>query len=310
MSRLIKLTPETIKEYAQEFEKSLSNAKLADGKITYTRVLGEVSRKATVFFTDIAWLKMQALIQEFDKEVAWHGVAKRGDDEAKDEYYITDILVYPQTVSGASVEMDVSKYDEWIRDNIEDERFFNIGMQGHSHVNMGTTPSGVDLAHQEEILKQLTDDMFYIFMIWNKSGSSNVKIYDLKKNVLFETKDVDVMVMEDGYGIDAFLEEAKDMVQEKKYAATSSYSSNNYYGSSYYVSGSKQTAAKSSGSKPKDKEKELASSKDDKKVETKSSETGKKYRRKGKKSKAKSSRDLPAYYYDDDYYYSGYGYAR
>lgn len=211
MSKLIKLTPEYIAECTKEFQEKLNAGKFADGRISYNKTLGSVSRRAKLYFTEIAWLKMQMLIKEFDKEVAWHGVAKRGDDMSKDEYYVTDILVYPQEVSGASVEMDVEKYDEWLRENFDDERFFNIGMQGHSHVRMGTTPSSVDLGHQEAILNQLTDDMFYIFVIWNKLDSKNIKIYDLAKNVLFETADVDVEVMGD------FLKDAKDKVKEKSY---------------------------------------------------------------------------------------------
>lgn len=214
MSKVIKLTQEHIQECAKEFEEKLKNGKFPDGRISFTKTLGTISRKATLYFTEMAWLKMQTLIKEFEKEVAWHGVAKRGDDPKKDEYYITDILVYPQEVSGASVEMDVSEYDKWIRDNYDDNRFFHIAMQGHSHVNMGTSPSSVDLAHQEVILNQLTDNMFYIFVIWNKQGDKNIKIYDLAKNVLFETADVDVKIIND------FLGEAKRMVRERVYTYT------------------------------------------------------------------------------------------
>lgn len=112
-------------------------------------------QKATVFFTPDAWAKMVTLLREFDKEVAWHGVARRGENEEANEYIISDILVYPQTVSGASVEMDTEEYAKWIMDNAEDDRFNNIHMQGHSHVNMAPNPSSVDLNHQEEILNML-----------------------------------------------------------------------------------------------------------------------------------------------------------
>lgn len=224
MSKVIKITSEYIEECRREFEEYLTkNCKMSDGQINFTKSFGSVNRKATIFFTDIAWMKMQALIKDFDKEVAWHGVAHRGEDLSKDEYHITDILVYPQTVSGASVEMDEAKYDEWIRNNADDERFYNIGMQGHSHVNMATNPSSVDLSHQEMILGQLDDDMFYIFMIWNKSGSKNIKIYDLMKNVLFETSDITIEV-------DGFLKDAKAMVVEKKYTPPASGS---YYKGGY-----------------------------------------------------------------------------
>ena len=216
MSKMIKLTPEYRDEILRDFESSIQGAKIADGKISYTKTFGYINRKATVYFTEIAWMKMQTLIREFDNEVAWHGVAYRGDDETKDEYYITDILVYPQEVTGATVNTDQKKYEMWLMMH-DDEVFSNIRMQGHSHVNMQTTPSGVDTTHQEKILAQLEDDMFYIFMIWNKRGEKTIKIYDLAKNILFDGTDVAVAVQDDGIGISAFLAEAKKMVQEKKH---------------------------------------------------------------------------------------------
>ena len=100
MSKIIKMTPDCLDQIRDEFEKVLSSAKISDGKISYTKTFGYVNRKAVVRFSEIAWLKMSALIREFDKEVAWHGVAVRGADETKDEYYIIDILVYPQEVTG------------------------------------------------------------------------------------------------------------------------------------------------------------------------------------------------------------------
>ena len=81
--------------------------------------------------------------------------------------------------------------------NHEDDVFNNIRMQGHSHVNMGVTPSGVDNSLYERILEQLDDEMFYIFLIYNKKGDKTFKIYDLAKNILFETGDVTVKVLDD-----------------------------------------------------------------------------------------------------------------
>ena len=193
MSRPIKLTQELIDECRQDFEKALSLTKLSDGKLSFTKAFSCGDRKAVVYFSAEAWAKMTMLIKEFDKEVAWHGVARRTEDESLDEYVIDDIVVYPQEVTGATVEMDTEKYALWIQENIEDERFNHIYMQGHSHVNMGTSPSSVDLNHQEEILGMLGDNDFYIFMIWNMSFASTNKIYDLKKNVMFE----DILEKED-----------------------------------------------------------------------------------------------------------------
>ena len=233
MSKIIKLTPEHIKECMTEFEKDLTSSKWADGKVNFSKTIGTISRKAKIYFTEVAWMKMQALIREFDKEVAWHGVAFRGDDNVeRDEYIIKDILVYPQKVTGASVEMDTEEYAKWIEENIEDERFFDIRMQGHSHVNMNVSPSSVDLTHQEAILDQLSDNLFYIFMIWNKKGDSNIKIYDLAKNILFETADIDIEVMDDGYGLDSFVKESKNKVKDR---ITTGYQYSYQYGGKTYT---------------------------------------------------------------------------
>lgn len=217
MSKPIKMTEQYLEECRRDFEKALSLTKLADGKLSFTKTFICENKKATVYFTPEAWAKMVMLIKEFDKEVAWHGVASRAENEEKDEYIISDILVYPQTVSGASVEMDTEEYAKWIEVNMEDDRFNSIRMQGHSHVNMSPNPSSVDLNHQEEILNMLGDEDFYIFMIWNKSFVSTNKVYDLKKNILFEDKDVTVKILGGSEDLDAFLRTAKEMVKTKSY---------------------------------------------------------------------------------------------
>ena len=229
MSKLIRMTEEYRVECAREFIEALSRAKMADGKISFTKVFASESRRATVYFTQEAWVKMAMLICSFDKEVAWHGLAKRGEDETKDEYIIYDILVYPQEVTGATVNTDQEEYEKWIM-QFEDEDFFNIRMQGHSHVNMGVYPSAVDITHQEKILNQLSDDMFYIFMIWNKSFNKHIKVYDMKKNILFEAADIDVVILGD---MGPFLTNAKEMVKNKVY----NYNGGNSYGGNYNYKG-------------------------------------------------------------------------
>ena len=229
MAKIIKLTPDYIAEIKKDFEEMLNSAKLSDGKINFTKTFGNINREATVYFTELAWLKMQTLIKEFDKEVAWHGIAKRGDDPEKDEYYITDILVYPQEVASATVNTDQEKYQMWLMSH-DDEVFNNIRMQGHSHVNMTTSPSGVDTSLYDRILEQLDDSMFYIFMIWNKRNEKTIKIYDLAKNVLFETKDCTVKILDDGTGINKFLKDAKEMVKDKVYSRTTSTFGKGYTG--------------------------------------------------------------------------------
>lgn len=226
MSRLIKMTPEYMDECRADFEKALALARLTDGKLSFTKVFSGGDKKAIVYFTAAAWAKMALLIKEFDKEIAWHGVAHRMGEVEEElpldtnarEYVITDIVVYPQTVTAASVEMNTEKYAEWLMKNADDERFNHLFMQGHSHVNMATTPSSVDLNHQEEILGMMGEKDFYIFMIWNKSFSSNVKVYDMEENTLYETGDVTVKLLDEDDSLEEFLKEAKSMVENRIYS--------------------------------------------------------------------------------------------
>lgn len=213
MSKLIKLPQDILDQYTKEFYETLRSGKFSDGKVNFTKTLGTVERKATVIFTKMAWEKMQLLVKEFDKEVAWHGIAERCEE--KDTYLISDIIVYPQEVTGSTVTTDQSKYEEWLMSH-DDDVFNKIRMQGHSHVNMAVSPSSVDLSLYERLLDQLSSDMFYIFMIWNKRGEKTVKIYDIRENILFETADVTVTIkgMED---MTEFLEDAKELVVTKTY---------------------------------------------------------------------------------------------
>lgn len=235
MSKIIKLTDNMIEDLCKDFRDSLTSSKMSDGKVTYTKSFQNYDEKATLYFTETAWIKMATLVSEFDKEVAWHGVAKRGDDKSKHEYIVSDIMVYPQEVTGSTVNTDQTKYQNWLY-SFDDDTFNNIRFQGHSHVNMGATPSAVDLTHQNSILEQLNDDMFYIFIIINKKHDKTIKIYDLAKNMLFETKDVTIQFIDDGLGLREFISEAKSMVTEKTY----SYKSYNNYGNNYYGYGTRE----------------------------------------------------------------------
>ncbi len=216
MSKIIRMTEEEIVRLSQEFADALRNMKMSDGKVSYHKDFGKIEKKAVVYYTEIAWLKQCMLVNEFDKEVAWHGIVKRGDEPGN--FIIEDILVYPQEVTGSNVETDQVKYQTWLYE-WPDEIFNNIRFQGHSHVNMTTSPSSVDTKFYDGILEQLNGTSFYIFGIWNKRGEKTIKIYDLQENVLYETADIDIQIIDEGQGFSDFISDAKAMVQPKTYYA-------------------------------------------------------------------------------------------
>ena len=147
--------------------------------------------KARLIFLPLAWEKMIALIDECDKEIAWHGLVTKTNNT----YTITDIIIFPQTVTGCTVTSDDTEYSLWLA-NQPDAVFNALRFHGHSHVNMGTSPSGVDTSYQEDILKNLQD--FYIFAIFNKKGDHWCAIYDLESNVAYDNSDIDLVTPNTG----------------------------------------------------------------------------------------------------------------
>lgn len=218
MSKPIKLTEDLLKTIKAEFVNQVKGMKMIGGKLEYKHLFkweDSEDDRATIFLTTAAFAKMSALIQQFSSEVAWHGVVHRDEKDSR-VFRITDILVYPQTVSGVTVNTDQNEYQNWLY-SFDDEIFNNIRMQGHSHVDMSVSPSGVDVTHQEKILTQIADDDYYIFMIWNKKYECFVRIFDLKNNTLYETEDVDVLIGENQLNLVKFMKETKKVVTVQNY---------------------------------------------------------------------------------------------
>lgn len=214
MAKKLRLSNEEIATLLREFEANLRSMKTCEGSVTFTKNFQNAgNERAKVVFLPAAWEKMQALVREFSTEVAWHGLVKRGDEP--NTYIIYDIIVFKQTVTGATWTTNQAEYEQWLMEQ-PDEVFNNIRMHGHSHVNMGTSPSATDLNQYASYIEQLGSDMFYIFMIWNKKLEKTIKIYDMASNTLFETADCDVSV-DYGDWLPEFIENAKKLVGTKTY---------------------------------------------------------------------------------------------
>ena len=215
MSKVLRMTPEIMEGMRRDFETALQSGQIVDGVFSFTKSFKSDDRKAVLRFTPEAYAKMTALVQAFEKEVAWHCVTKRCDDP--NTYLVYDILVYPQTVAAATVDMDVQKYAEWCEAGLrsDDDRFFNLYGQGHSHVNMATNPSPTDLTHQRGVLKDLRPTGFYVFIIWNKRNDHSIWIYDLMENIVYEDKDITLQVGD--MDLTGFIADAKELVKIQTY---------------------------------------------------------------------------------------------
>ena len=210
MSRPIILTEEMKQRAREDFAAVLDCLIMPDGKLNYSNSFTYKDTNAVVWLTPEAYKKTLALVTEFSDEVGWHGTVSR---LGENEFTIEDIFVYPQEVTGSTVNTDQKEYTNWLY-KLDDDTFNKIRMQGHSHVNMGVFPSGVDDKHRQQILEQLEPDMFYIFMIWNKSLTVHTLVYDMARNVLYEDKDVEVKLL-DGEELEDFITDAKEKVQKQ-----------------------------------------------------------------------------------------------
>ena len=194
------LSEEQKQTIINDFIEKLNNTPLDGPNIKYSVKLDdglENASKATLFIESTAYAKMMMYIRDTDTEIAWHGTAYR-DDNGQPKYYIKDVFLYPQIVRSVTVDTDQEKYQNWLTE-LDDETFNNLRFQGHSHVNMGVTPSSVDEAYYDTILdvfKREDPNSFYIFTVMNKRGEMYLIIYDLANNIIYNKNDIDVMIID------------------------------------------------------------------------------------------------------------------
>ena len=191
--RPITLNEEIIDTYLAQIKTQLTTTRVYKGvtfKFDPAKNMTPETRP-TINFSAMAYLKMCTLVDMCDTECAWHGIVEANEERTR--FDICDILVYPQDVAGATVQTDEVKYTAW-KNELSDDEYNNLRLQGHSHVNFTASPSGVDTTLYEHMLSVLNKDSYYIFMIMNKSRKFWFEIHDLKNNVIYETADIDVTV--------------------------------------------------------------------------------------------------------------------
>lgn len=168
-------------------EKSVSNGKLTfDLSKTEKEMLEQRVKDAKtpqIKFTQTAYDKMFALVDEHYQEIAWHGIVERTEKEKSIEYLITDIIMYPQKTAASTVDAIESEITNWNM-SLDDDTVNNMRMQGHSHVNMQAFSSGTDEATMQGIMSQVTD--YYIFFIVNKRRDAYIRFYDIESNLVYE----------------------------------------------------------------------------------------------------------------------------
>lgn len=198
--RPIKLTPQTIQTIQQAFNNNLENLRLQGDVLNFSynlntdfkKTIPQNIQKPDIYISAVIYLKMLEFVLLCNKEIAWHGTVERRENH----FFIKDVFLYPQKISAATVQTDTTEYTQWA-EKLPETTFNTMRFQGHSHVNMSTSPSATDLANWNEFLQNLLDNDFYIFAIINKSQELNIRIYDLANNILFDKDDINIHILFD-----------------------------------------------------------------------------------------------------------------
>ena len=187
----------------------------------------------TIRITPIAWMKMQTLVMGYDKEVGWFGTC---EELGPLDFRIKDILVFPQYTSGCYVDDerdDPLEFRNWLN-TLDDETYNSRRLWGHSHVNMGVSPSGTDTA----MFKRFADtscaaleNRFAICVILNKRADMHWWAFDGVTNKAYDKKEINVMIeVEDGVSNLEFFESTKSLVRDIR--PTTAFLFNRGYGNS------------------------------------------------------------------------------
>ncbi len=168
--------------------------------------LPKYKEKAVINFTMKAWCQLTFLTGISTIEVAAHAITEQVSEK---EFLIKEFLMYPQMANAGAVDAVDGPYEEWLF-GLDDETFNNLRGQYHSHVRMPTKPSSTDSEFYQTILKGVDD--YYIFMIFNKAHEMYWEVYDVTNNIMYETKDILLGVIDlEGNDLEADLESAIDL---------------------------------------------------------------------------------------------------
>ncbi|RKJ75642.1 hypothetical protein D7X33_16630 [Butyricicoccus sp. 1XD8-22] len=191
--RALKLTPKIKEQILKDFLKALDQVPFANGPLNYQYAMEQSGQAghASIEFSTKAYFKTISYLTFCDKEVGWYGLIERGKKD--NEFFVSDIFLYPQFVTAASVRSPQKEFAKW-QDGFSAEDFKKLRFFCHSHANMVPTPSGYDLEVQQEITSQLHDDQFFVFMIMNKKHDFWAKICDCEHNRVYEDADIEIVL--------------------------------------------------------------------------------------------------------------------
>jgi hypothetical protein len=162
-------------------------------KVTFTG--GCVPR---IYVTKIAMTKMYHYVDIADGEVGWLGTAS---ELSSGDFLIEDVFLFKQEVASATTEISPEGLSQFATDMLATPdgvaQLNKLRFWGHSHVNMGTSPSGQDEDQMRQFANSGHD--WFIRGILNKAARMEFTLYLYDSGITVEDCPwEEVAVVQDG----------------------------------------------------------------------------------------------------------------
>lgn len=152
----------------------------------------------TVYMTPDAYKRMCLYVELAPKEVGWLGtISKRPNGD----FLIEEVFLVEQEVTSVETELSVQGAEKLVLELLEAgdpglDKANKLHFWGHSHVRMGTSPSGTDESTMQRFAREGHE--FYVRGIFNKLGRGCFDVYYY--NLGYRILDVPWAVMDPATG--------------------------------------------------------------------------------------------------------------
>lgn len=134
----------------------------------------------TVYYTVEAHASIEYIVNKCPTEIGWLGLV----EDVPGGYMITQIYIPEQEVTATTTEIETegmaNLFMHLIEQGVDTSK---VRYWGHSHVNMGVSPSTRD---EDQIADYLETSPLFIRGIYNKKGVSKVDVFDVTQGFVFE----------------------------------------------------------------------------------------------------------------------------
>ena len=175
------MTTKANQTYQRKFDFSAGSTTPSIARLALKTTQPEVKAVAPrVFYLPEVYDVIKFLVAYCKKEVGWLGMV----EQIGNDYVVTEVFVPEQIVHGAETDIDAEAMAALVMELLDANKDSSkLYYWGHSHVDMGVTPSGQD---ETQIDEYLVDCPKFIRGIYNKRGDTKVDVFHRDDGVVWQ----------------------------------------------------------------------------------------------------------------------------